>query len=90
MDTWTALILSRQTSRELRRNAARHRLATLAAASARTRRDSTSTEGRSVMAVATEHLEQLPVESSSTCSTSRVPPAPQALSRLRTVSPEQS
>ena len=42
MDTWTALILSRQTARELRRNAARHRLATLAAASARTRRDSTA------------------------------------------------
>ena len=39
------------------------------------------------MTVATEHLEQLPAESSSTCSTSRVPPAPQALSRPRTVSP---
>ena len=42
MDTWTTLILSRQTARRVRRNAARHRLATLAAASARTRRDSTS------------------------------------------------
>jgi hypothetical protein len=42
MDTWTALILSRQTARELRRNADRHRLATLAAAAARTRRDSTA------------------------------------------------
>jgi hypothetical protein len=40
MDTWTALILSRQIARELRRDAARHRLATLAAASARTRPDS--------------------------------------------------
>jgi hypothetical protein len=42
MDTWTALILSRQTARELRRNAARHRLATLAAASAGNRRNSTT------------------------------------------------
>ena len=41
MDTWTALILSHQTARELQRHAARDRLATFAAASARTRRDST-------------------------------------------------
>jgi hypothetical protein len=38
MDTWTALMLGRLTTRELQRNAARHRLAKLAAASARTRR----------------------------------------------------
>ncbi|CCG02309.1 hypothetical protein [Blastococcus saxobsidens] len=37
MDAWTALVLSRQTARELQRDAARHRLAKLAAASARTR-----------------------------------------------------
>jgi hypothetical protein len=42
MDTWTALILSRQTARELQRNAARDRLGALAAASARTRRNSTA------------------------------------------------
>jgi len=33
MDTWTALILSRETTRELQRDAAQHRLAKLAAAS---------------------------------------------------------
>jgi hypothetical protein len=38
MDSWTALTLSRQTSRELQCNAARHRLVKLAAGSARTRR----------------------------------------------------
>ena len=40
MDTWTTLTLSRQTTCELRRAAASHRLArTAVAASARTRRD---------------------------------------------------
>lgn len=34
MDTWTALMLSRQTTQALQRNAAQHRLAKLAAASA--------------------------------------------------------
>jgi hypothetical protein len=38
MDSWTALMLSRQNSRELQCNAARHRLAKLAGGSARTRR----------------------------------------------------
>jgi len=38
MDSRTHLLLSRQTSRELRQAADRHRLAKLAAASARTRR----------------------------------------------------
>jgi hypothetical protein len=49
-------------------------------------RQHSETEGRSVMAVAPEHLEQLPAEFSSICSRSRAPPAPQALSRLGTVS----
>ena len=39
MDTWTVLTLSRQTTRKLQRNAARHRLAKLAAASARAHRN---------------------------------------------------
>ena len=38
MDTWTALMLGRLTTRQPQRNAARHRLAKVAAASARTRR----------------------------------------------------
>jgi hypothetical protein len=41
MDSWTALTLSRQTSRELQCNAARHRLVTLATESVRTRRTGT-------------------------------------------------
>jgi hypothetical protein len=39
MEPGTALMLSRQTTRELQRNAARHRLAKLAAASARSDRN---------------------------------------------------
>jgi hypothetical protein len=39
MDTWAVLTLSRQTAREMQRNAARHRLAKLAAASARAHRN---------------------------------------------------
>ena len=41
MDSWTALVIGRQTARELQCRAARYRLARLAAASARTRRTST-------------------------------------------------
>lgn len=40
MDSWTALVLSRQSARELQCTAARYRLARLAAAAARTRRTS--------------------------------------------------
>jgi hypothetical protein len=39
MNTWTALILSRETTRELQRDAAQHRLAKLAAAPARAHRN---------------------------------------------------
>ena len=47
MDDWTALMLSRQTSQELQRDAARHRLAKQAAAPAcgRQSRDSARTGG---------------------------------------------
>ena len=47
MDTWTALALSHQKACELQRDAARHRLAKLAAMSARSRRSSArAAEGR--------------------------------------------